>query len=546
MTKNYSINLTIILTIAFLVRLNIFGNSFVMDDFPFIVNWPLIRDLRNLPSFFFNYTPPPGQEGIYSPLKTLFHSISYHMFELRPFGYHLISLIIHSFGIYFVYHLSRLLTKDVRAAFVAALIFAVHPVQVEAISYITASVDMIGIVFLFASFYFYIQIQEGEFLNRRRYLLSCLFAFGAVYTHELAIALPILFLWYDFCFRKEFLHVRKTVLRLLPYFLIVLSYVGAKFLVLGGITRGSYLYGSIYLTMLVVIKAWAKYVVLCLFPLVLTHNQILSVGIYSFDPIDFDKISVLSQSLFDARTGISFLCLLSLFFLAVINFKNMRLITFCIGWFFISLLPVSNIIPSGVYFGERYLYPGMLAFGLLFGILYSRALQKQLLIKITATIILVSFLSFYVYRTWLRNADWRDEISLFESAVRANPSSALMKGDLGLIYLKNHLPFKALETIDQAIAIQSDRPVFYFSLGEVYIQTDQLYKAIEAYNQAIVLKPDYAEAYYNLAGVYAKLDKMEDATSTLEQSMNIYRSRGETETANMMQDAFKKYFLKTN
>ncbi|MCA9399543.1 MAG: tetratricopeptide repeat protein, partial [Candidatus Omnitrophica bacterium] len=504
--------------------------EFLMDDRDFIVEWDLIRDWNNLPQFFMDYTPPAGQEGIYSPLKTLFHAANYHLFGFNPFGYHVVSLIIHCLGIFFVYRIAELLTENSPAAFLAGLFFAVHPVQVEAITYMTASIDMIGIVFLFAAFYLYI---------KRWYKRFFLFSILAVFTHELSISLPVLFLWYDLCLRRED-GIRKIILRVLPLIVLVGVYAWIKASVLGGLTRGSYVADSFYLTMLITIKAWAKYIVLLFAPFTLTHNHIISKGISSFDQTDFDPAAVTSQSLVDPQVLLSLLLIGAFVVLSYKRFYSKPLISFCIGWFFISLLPVSNIIPSGVYFGERYLYPGMLGFCVLAGI-YGYQLSTQKPFKIFGILLVTAAVIAFSIRTWERNKDWRNEIVFYQSAVKANPQSALMRNDLGLVYTRfGKLP-QAEESFQQALTIRQD-PVTYFSLSEVYTQLQYYDKAIKALETAISLNPQYAEAHYNLAGLYAYSKNKEKALYHFDRSQELFRQQDPMIELRQMENSFKTYF----
>ena len=191
LSQNESKSLAVIFCFTILAYSNIFQNQFILDDFDYIVDWPLIQDWKNFPTFFLGYIPPPGQEGIYSPLKTFFHALNYHLFGLNPSGYHIVSILIHGLGILCVYKISALLTNNQRLAFVASLIFGLHPVQVEAITYMTASVDMIGIVFLFASFFYFIKSVNAKTFSNTGYSVSIMLAVAAIFTHELAISLPV-------------------------------------------------------------------------------------------------------------------------------------------------------------------------------------------------------------------------------------------------------------------------------------------------------------------------------------------------------------------
>ena len=97
------IALTVIFLITFVAYSNSFHNPFFMDDLSYIVNWSLIKDWSNLPQFFIGYTPPDGQEGIFSPLKTLMHAVNYSLFGLEPFGHHVFAFSSYLMAIFFIY-----------------------------------------------------------------------------------------------------------------------------------------------------------------------------------------------------------------------------------------------------------------------------------------------------------------------------------------------------------------------------------------------------------------------------------------------------------
>jgi len=546
--KNKTFHIFFIFILVFISYANIFQNQFVLDDYDFIVDWPLIRDWNNFPNFFINYTPPPGEEGIYSPLKTVFHALNYHMFELKPLGYHMVSLLIHFCGIFFVYEICLLLTTNALAAFISALLFGLHPVQVEAITYMTASIDMIGIVFLFVAFYCYIKFRGYQGApDSRMYFMSLIFALFAIFTHELAISLPVLFVWYDFCFGRGLISWRKAALRVLPFFVIVGVYVLCKYLVLGSIARGTYLFDNFYLTMLVMIKAWMKYVFICVAPIVLTYNHKIAQGISSFDFEDFDRVAVLTQSPFDPQVILALALMSGIFYYAWKHYRDKPLITFCIGWFFISLLPVSNIIPSNVFFGERYLYPGLLGFCLLCGLgighLYRREGSWKWVSFSSMAVVLVLLLTvYYSLRTWVRNKDWRNEVSFVGSAVNANPQSGLLRADLGLAYIGDGQISRALGSLEESLKRRPDYAPTYFLMAEAYVQSDRRPKAIEALKQAISLDEDFGEAHYNLAGLYAVEGMKNKAEVHLNASMKLYRKQGKYREADELEQAFRSYF----
>ncbi|MCK5014047.1 MAG: tetratricopeptide repeat protein [Candidatus Omnitrophica bacterium] len=542
------ISLGVIGLLTFLAYSNVFHNPFFMDDHDFIVDWSLVQDWNNMPQFFLGYAPPPGQEGVFSPVKTLIHAINYHLFGLDPFGHHVFAFVNYLFSIVIVYKIGMFFLRDRLSTFLCALLFALHPVHIEYVSSLTGSVDAVGVNFMFVSFYFYIKGQsEDGGLDRKLYLLSLMFALAAIYLHELCITLPVMFLCYDACFLSKKIPYRKTFLRTLPLFLFSASYVLAKYLTLGAITRGHYLYDNFYLTMLVTVKAWAKYVYISFFPVTLTFNHVISKGIYSFDQDDFDRISVLSQSIFDPQVLGSLFVLGCIGYFGFKSFKKNPLITFCIGWFFIGVLPGANIVPSGVYFAERYLYPGSLGFCLLFGWSMNKLFQnKKRFLKIrVSTIAALMTIMITVYcgiRIWVRNLDGKTEMALYESAVRANPKSALMRTDLGIIYIRHQFPEKAVESFKEALKIRLDDPVIYFTMADAYTVMGENGKAKEALKKAIVIDPHYADAYYNLAGICAVLGEVSTPWEYLDKSLYYYREQGENQKADKYGRLFRGYF----
>jgi hypothetical protein len=247
---------------------------------------------------------------------------------------------------------------------------------------------------------------------------------------------------------------------------MAIVYVLCKYLVLKSITRGVYIYGSFYLTMLVMIKAWAKYVFISLAPIVLTHNHEISPGIYSYvhTSHDFDKFAVLSQSVFDLRVLLSLGVLGGIFFAAVRAWKRRPLVTFCIGWFFVSILPASNIVPRNLYFAEGYLYHGLWGFCLLLGMCCESMLRRggtvwRMPWRRVGIGLICLLTVFYGVRTWIRNTDFRDNIVLFERAVRAGPRHALAHKELGGIYLLNGMHDKARASFERARQLRPDDPI---------------------------------------------------------------------------------------
>lgn len=534
--------------ISFLVLLsyfNIFANDFVMDDLDYIVNWPLIQDWKNLPKFFVGYVPPDGQDGIFSPLKTLFHACFYHLFKLNTFGHHAACIAIHLLAIFAVFKVVELLTKSLRIGLLSALIFALHPVNSGPTISMTATVDNIGIIFLLFSFFFYVKSSnETYFEINKHYVFSLILAVLGIFTHELIIILPVLFLWFDvvYNFKKDTKRILEIFFKTLPFFLTSFFYAFCKYITLGSVTRGTYLYNSFYLTMMVSIKALLKYVYICFFPVGLTHNHIISKGIFSFSQNDFDEYSVLSQSIIDPQTFIAIIIIALIFYWSYKMYFKDKLITFAVGWFFLSLAPSLNIIPSGVYFAERYLYLGLMGFCIILSIwLDSLINKKDLKTRRIVKMILMIFIIFSVVRNYYRTFDGRSDIAVYEAAVRANPQSALMKTELGLFYSQSERYDEALYILNESLKQKPNNEIAFFLMGDIYNTLGRPKQAIVMLEKAINLKPDFAEAYSNLAVLYAFWGYNDKADYAFNQAIYYYKEQNDIKKAEEFEERYLDY-----
>lgn len=560
------IALLLLALITISVFINIIPNDFILDDFDFIVNWDLIQNIQNFSRFFAGYIAPEGQDGVYSPLRTLAFSLNYLMFQDNPIGWHVISILIHLFGVWAVYCLTQLLLGNRWISFLTGLIFAVHPVHIESVTAVTGSIDTIGVVLGLWSFYYYLRAvlplgkkcffaDDGGLIsadvkagiNIRWYLFSIALGMLSIFTHELMIILPVLILMFDILFIMPKFSIKRSLTRFFPLFIGVVFYVIAKGAVLGSIARGQYAFDNAYLTFLVVIKAWAHYIGVLLVPIVLTHNKIISNGIMSFDQDDFDRGAFFSQSWHDPQVLLSFLLLFGIFLIGVIAYRKKPFITFCVAWFYITLAPVSQVIPSSVYYAERYLYPGSWAYCLIVAwaivMLFQRLTSAQAWKKALIVIVVMIVVFGYGVRTIVRNRDFRDWITVFEKAVKTNPQSAYLKNDLGILYFYEGMFRSSEESFIDALKIQPQNAHFYFSLAEMYAMSEQFDKAQEALTTAISIDEDFADAYFNLAVTHYLKEDKGLAKEAMGKAVILWRDQGKILEAGEAVESFMIFSL---
>ncbi len=505
--------INIIIFITTLVYLPIFGNGFIIDDHVFIGTYhPTIAEA-------FGGAVPPGHEGVYRPIRGLIYTVYYNLFGANPFFYHLHSLLVHLLAMVLVYGIVHALSsrpqsrdpaqkdtgfrvKPGMTAFVAALLFGLHPIHTESITYIASGMDVTGIVFLLASFWLYVKNSRHTVIPAQAgiQMLSFFFALLAFFTNEMTITLPLLLLLYELTVgnapsdpplkirggRGSYARWGELGRKLWPYFVGAGLYLFIRFVILGIGARGVYLAGSPYLTFLTMTKVLVHYLWVQFVPIGLTLNHVISPGIEAFVYRGYRTGAIAGQSILDPEILASITVITFIIVITVIFRKKQPTVAFSAGWFFIGLLPVMGLVPQGSMFNERMLYLPSVGFvlGLSLSLynIYNRYNRYNRYIWVGIMLILL----FYGVRTATRNLDWRDDVTLWKRDVAAAPT-------------------------ENAYA--------YFALGNAYNDRKDFTKAVEAYTQSVDVNPGFAVGYASLARTYRDMGNIERS--------NVYYQKAE-------------------
>src|SRR3989344_1823309 len=496
----------IIIALTLLSYSTIFANQLVIDDFDFIVNWESSHQL-NLINLITG-DQPGGHEGVYRPLRSLLYGVYYQIFGTNPLGYHLHSLLVHLISTILVYLIIQSLVKTLRLQsllshylpFLTSLLFGLHPIHTEAITYIAASMEMTGVVFFLSSFLMY---------QRDKKLLSILFALLAFFTYEMTLTLPFVLWAYDFSIRKLSFQRKFDYLKgKLVYFLGILVFFLLKLSFTHNLNRGEYLADSFYLTALVMLKAFVKYLELLSLPINLSLVHILPGGIPTLGGVDIKKQLIDQESLLDPSVLLGLILALGLVFLAFKLKEFYPLISFGLFWFLITLIPASQIIPLQVVMGEKYLYLPSVGFALVIGYLFV-FLSKKVDLKVLTTIYLLVVLG-YMALTVTYNQVWKTpEFIWLNASLKAN-QSASAHYNLAAIYQSEGQLIKAKEEYLSALEVDSEYHPALNNLGFVYLNLNDLPRAKATFEKAIFIK-DFYPMHYGLALVYKAQNNLDQA-----------------------------------
>ncbi|MSS71616.1 MAG: tetratricopeptide repeat protein [Candidatus Latescibacteria bacterium] len=532
----------ILVAVTFAVYANSLPNRLVYDDHFLIEgNWQVRDgDLRGIFTTHYWGGYEGNETGQYRPLVILSFAVNHALHGLRPFGYHLTNVLLHVLNSVLVYLLAIRVLGDRPSprqaaptpplpytgegkssgarrgegcdsglvALAAGLLFAVHPVHAEAAAGVTfGRADLLAALFTFGSLLFYTNTVTGHrsrvtspksdlrpAIQDSRLILSLLCFVLALLSKESAVALIGLLGLYDVAGAEEtqFWRAFTGTLRrrwraYALYVLVFVAYLSLRAALGIGFSAGSLsrlnnpLFGAPILHRLwTAAKLLSLYAGLALAPLRLSVD-------YSYNAIPV-AVSLFEPSAL-AGAGVAALGLL----LWGWAFRRARGAFFAIGVFLICYAPVSQAgTLINALFQERFLYVPLLGFCLLAGLLLRR-IRGIVAVAVVATVVVL-----YAARTVVRNRDWRDDQTLFASAVEACPNSVKAQSLLGDVLAERGSLDGAVARYREAIRLASpilpDVANVYNNLGNVYQLQGRLDEALDAYRRAVTLQPDYAAA----------------------------------------------------
>jgi tetratricopeptide (TPR) repeat protein len=533
-------HLILIVILGLIAYSNTFHVPFHFDDKPFVVKNPIIKDLR----FFAEPSKAKDFKGRfeYNVYKRryigyLTFALNYKIHGLNVPGYHIINVFIHvctALLVYLLVHLTFqtpfLLTSKLRdysqqIALFAALLFAGHPLQTQAVTYIWQRVSSLSTLFYVLSLVAYVKwrlkwydkpvSEPPGFFNMKSvslYLISIISAIFAMKTKETAFMLPVMVTLYEFIFfqgktRKRVLYLTPLLLTMLIIPLTLINIDTPLGDLIGDISDKTKGYTTLS----------REAYLLTSFRVMVTYIRLLFLPINQNLDYDYPTYS----SFFNIEVVISFLFLLLIFGTGVFllhryrhNAVHIRLISFGIFWFFINLLLESSIIPlNNVIFEHRMYLPSIGALiaittSLFWGIETLKDKWKN--IKRFVIVLLVLILVLLTETTYVRNRVWGDEITLWQDVVKKSPKNQRGHHNLGNAYMSLGFIDKAIYQYRTALQIQPNYAKVHNNLGTAYEKKGLTDKAIRQYKIALKLKTDFKDARYNLGlayGVKGLIDK---------------------------------------
>ena len=491
-------HILLIILIGLIAYFNCLSGEFIWDDFGLIKGNTYLRSLSGLPKIFSgNIWAGIGVPSrAYRPLQILTYFFDYSVWKLNPFGYHLSSVVLHILAGIILYWLLRLIFNQGFLAFVASSLFVSHPVQTEAVAYISGRADPLAAVFIFLSFGLYLKFQQN---NKAPYFLAALLSFIlALLSRENAIVLPVLLLAYHFIFG-----LKQKIKSCQAFFLIAAVYLIFRLALMNTVFSDAPVPTTFWQRLPGVFAALTNYLKILIIPADL-HME------YGGALFKFCSVKVI--------TGLG---ILSLFLAGIFKCRrSMPLISFGLSWFLIALIPASNLYPLNAYMAEHWLYLPAVGLFIILAKFFANLAQEDNFRR-RAVILLVCLIGIYTVLTIKQNTYWRSRLEFFERTLKYAPYSARVYYHLGNVYTDLKDNVRGIAMYQEAIRLDPEYADAYNNIGNAYIEMGQNEEAIRYCRLALDLNPQLPEAYYNLGSAYYNLGQKEESLAMLAKSIEL-------------------------
>ena len=483
-------------TLAYLPTLK---NDFIyLDDDSHLLENPAVRvlDAEHIKHMFTTTV-----SGVYVPLTFLTFAFEHHLFKYTPFIYHLDNLLLHLAVTALVYYLALQIGLPLRAAFIAGLLFGIHPMHVESVSWITERKDVLYSFFYILALCAYWKYLSGG--KKAPYVASVIFGVLSMLAKPMALSLPLVLFVFDW-FKGRKLTL-SMILDKIPHFLYAVGIAWITYRLNARIPGENVQSGAI-----IWIYTFVFYIRQFLLPLVLVPMYALP------EPIVAMNVHYLvSAGLFLVIVGFLF------------RMRKNRWVMLAALYYFFSiffLLRYDTVVDKNIV-ADRFMYLPCLGICFLLGYgidrLYERIKGRGGLPVATVTILLLTAAGWLGVKTFTQTKVWRASIPFWSYVLQYYPENAMAYGNRGEAYRDQERYDLAMKDFNTSIIADPDYMESYNSRGQMYGMMGDTDAALADFKKVIELRPDFDEAYNNIGVIYSMQERPDEAIGYYEKAIKI-------------------------
>ena len=482
-----------------------------LDDGIYVTNNEYVQRGLTINGFRWAFTAK-NDAGFWIPLTWLSLMLDAEIYGMNAGGYHLTNLLIHVINAILIFMVLASITGGLwESAFVAAL-FALHPLRVESVAWITERKDVLSTLFFLLAIWAYAYYVKRA--NLKRFLLVfLLFTFGLM-AKPMLVTLPFVLLLLDYWPLKRFqsarlpenpdhrglnddrkgvpalwLFIEKIPLFILSGIFSIIAFITQKNV--GTIT--SLASQSVGFRIANALISYVKYIWKMLCPCLL--------GVFYPHRPAFPVWYI---------PGAAFI-LLGITYLAIRKVKHAY---FFVGWcwYLGTLFPVIGLVQSGSQaMADRFTYVPLIGLFIILAWGLPDILKNFPYRKTINTIVALVAISGLMRITWIQLTHWENSISLFEHALSVTNENWLIHNNLGHSLLLEGKPNEAASHFHEAIKIRPNYAQAHYNLGSALIYQGKPGESIPHFQKALTINPRYAQAHNNLGSVLSQHGDMDKA-----------------------------------
>ena len=501
--------------LAVLPYLNALRNGFVYDDGTQVLGNPYIRDFRHLREIFTttvnSYKSAFAAANYYRPLMNFGYLLCFQLFGPSAYAFHMVNVLLNGLVVVLLFLVTKRMFRNSTLSFVAAALFALHPIHTESVDWVAAVTDVELTFFCLLTFWFFLGL--GGLRSFRHGLtqfgMAVSFVLAAL-SKEPALTLPLLATVYEHAYREDRDGTTRAqkFLRYGALWLLTVAYLVARVRFLGTLAHNREQLGGIEV-FFSAFTLFGQYMGKLIWPVRLSAYYIFEAS----DPTD-PRVLV----------GLGALVLIAILFVALWKFD--RTASFGVIWLVVTLTPVLNAtwMASNV-FTERYLYLPSVGFCWVLAWGWTRLFAWSAQYRFPWRWVFAGTLG--VMASWCmvhivtRNLDWRDDVTLYTSTLAASPKAYYMHHNLGVAYWNKRDVDSAEREWTEALRLAPNADVVLDSLVMLNLSRQHYEEALGYSLRALALGPNDPEKHLNAGMAFLAMGNTQEAERQLKTAVTL-------------------------
>lgn len=516
--------------------LNTFNADFTLDDFSIVKENELITSPANLPDIFTtNYwglSEKYPDKSLYRPLTITSYAVNYTFDGTRPAGYHVVNVLLHACVGMVLFALVLNLIEDKRVAFIAGLLFAVHPIHTEAVAGIVGRAEILALLGTLITCWAYERGTRPDARHRAWpwIALSAVAYLAGMLSKEVGVLAPaVILLWEAFLPHKRRLFAGqiKPIVAFISYVVVFAIWFALRqnAILSRNISAGFADVSSLE-RIWTALRVGLEYVGLLIAPITLSADywqQAVPIARHPWAP------GVIAAGV----------VLLATCVFIILGRKRWAGMCWGLTVFAALLFPVSNIpFAIGVMKAERILYSPSAGFIIAIAAMLPTFWDMRRTARRATWIVVLVIACLLAGRTWVRNSDWRDNPTLAKATLRTAPDSPVFNTILGQWYRERKRNAEARIHYTRAVQGNPRDASVMYNLGNIELDEHHFERAATHYRHALKLQPDYASALSNLGRAMMELNRPQETIEVYER-LRTLRPNDPLPYVNLMSLHFK-------